>query len=52
MLNVIDLFCGAGGFSWGFYHSGYNLELAIDNDPIVCETYNFNFTDSKIFMLC
>ena len=48
MLNIIDLFCGAGGFSWGFNDSRYNLELAIDIDPIVCETYKINFPNSKV----
>lgn len=48
MINVIDLFCGAGGFSWGFYDSRYNLELAIDIDQVVCKTYKMNFPNSKV----
>ncbi|NVM03375.1 MAG: DNA cytosine methyltransferase [Candidatus Helarchaeota archaeon] len=48
MINVIDLFCGAGGFSWGFKDSPYNVELAIDIDPIVCKTYKLNFAETKV----
>jgi len=28
--NLIDLFCGAGGFSLGFEHEGFESILAID----------------------
>ncbi len=48
MIKVIDLFCGAGGFSWGFKDSPYNIKLAIDIDSIVCKTYRLNFPDNKI----
>ncbi|MFX0134324.1 MAG: DNA cytosine methyltransferase [Candidatus Hodarchaeota archaeon] len=48
MINVIDLFCGAGGFSWGFKDPPYILELAIDIDPIVCKTYNLNFPETNV----
>ena len=41
-MNLIDLFCGAGGMSLGFEKAGFNSILAIDkwNDAIV--TYNNN----------
>ena len=29
-LNLIDLFCGAGGFSLGFEQAGFESVLAID----------------------
>ncbi len=40
--NVIDLFCGCGGFSKGFEDAGFEVKLAIDmwNDAI--ETFNVN----------
>ena len=41
-LNVIDLFCGAGGLSFGFQEAGYNILTAIDNDPYAIETYSNN----------
>ena len=31
-LNVLDLFCGAGGFSEGFSQAGYNILAGIDNE--------------------
>lgn len=41
-LNVIDLFCGAGGLSFGFQEAGYKILTAIDNDPYAIETYSHN----------
>ena len=40
--KIIDLFCGAGGFSLGFIHEGYKVELANDIEPVAIETYKFN----------
>jgi len=40
--KIIDLFCGAGGFSLGFINKGYKVELANDIEPITIETYKFN----------
>lgn len=41
-LNIIDLFCGAGGFSLGFERCGFNSVLAIDKWPDAVKTYNIN----------
>ena len=40
--NVIDLFCGCGGFSKGFQQAGFNIKYGIDlwNDAII--TYKKN----------
>jgi DNA (cytosine-5)-methyltransferase 1 len=43
-LRILDLFCGAGGFSSGFKNVS-GTHLAIDNDPIALETYRFNYPD-------
>jgi DNA (cytosine-5)-methyltransferase 1 len=40
--KIVDLFCGAGGFSLGFISEGYNVELANDIDRAAIETYKFN----------
>jgi len=40
--NLIDLFCGAGGFSLGFEHEGFESILAIDKWNDAVETYNYN----------
>lgn len=46
-MNVIDLFCGCGGFSHGFAMAGFNIVLGIDmwNDAIV--TYLHNHPSAK-----
>ncbi len=40
--HIIDLFCGAGGFSLGFEHEGFESVLAIDKWNDAIETYNHN----------
>ena len=53
--NVIDLFCGVGGFSYGFKKAGFNVLLGIDNDKNCEETYKKNigskFLESNISTL-
>lgn len=46
-LNVIDLFCGAGGLSYGFESAGFNILLGIDNDAKALETFELNHKGSK-----
>ena len=36
---VLDLFCGAGGFSLGFEKAGFSVVCAIDNHPDPLHTY-------------
>ena len=45
--NVIDLFCGAGGLSYGFEQAGFNVVLGIDNDPVALKTFETNHKNSK-----
>lgn len=40
--KIIDLFCGAGGFSWGFVKEGYQIDLANDIELSTIETYKYN----------
>lgn len=40
--NIVDLFCGAGGFTIGFEMAGFNSVLAIDKWDDAVETYNYN----------
>ena len=48
-LTVIDLFCGAGGFSEGFRQLGYEIVAGYDNWKPAIDTYNHNFgTESSI----
>ena len=46
-LNVIDLFCGCGGLSYGFEKAGYNVLLGIDNDKKALETFELNHNASR-----
>lgn len=40
---AIDLFCGAGGMSLGFEQAGFDVAVALDDDPIHLDTYSANF---------
>jgi DNA (cytosine-5)-methyltransferase 1 len=42
MLNCVDLFAGAGGFSLAAKVAGFRLRLAIENDPHAVATYRQN----------
>jgi len=46
-INVLDLFCGAGGFSYGFMKAGFNVLLGIDNDKTAIRTFQKNHKNSK-----
>lgn len=40
--TVLDLFCGAGGLSLGFFRAGFSTACALDNDRSALETYEAN----------
>jgi DNA (cytosine-5)-methyltransferase 1 len=47
--RVVDLFCGAGGFSRGFHDSGvFVTVLGIDSQPSVAKTFKYNFPESIV----
>ena len=46
-VNVIDLFCGCGGLSYGFQNAGFDILLGIDNSPVALETFKLNHNGSK-----
>ena len=46
-MNVIDLFSGAGGLSYGFESAGFNVLLGIDNDQKALETFELNHKGAK-----
>lgn len=46
-LNVIDLFCGAGGMSEGFQQAGFNVVLGIDHIPTFVETFKKNHKNAE-----
>lgn len=43
--TFVDLFCGAGGLSWGLSNAGWTPLLGIDNWHDAIETYRHNFKD-------
>lgn len=44
--NVIDLFCGCGGFSRGFQQAGFNVRFGIDLWEDAVTTYKHNFPNA------
>ena len=46
MLNVLDVFCGAGGFSEGFRQAGFRIAAGTDVDPDACATFTHNFPEA------
>ena len=47
-MNVIDLFCGCGGFSKGFQQAGFNIVYGIDNWKDAIVTYKHNFPSAVV----
>lgn len=49
MVNVLDLFCGAGGFSYGFEMNPlFKTVIALDNDNNVLQTFRRNFPETVV----
>jgi DNA (cytosine-5)-methyltransferase 1 len=42
-MNVVDIFCGCGGLSYGFVKQGYKIVVAFDNWDKAVNIYNANF---------
>ncbi|AFZ01340.1 DNA cytosine methyltransferase [Calothrix sp. PCC 6303] len=45
---VVSLFCGIGGLDLGFQSAGFEVAIAIDNNPKVLELYQNNFPDTTV----
>ena len=45
-MNVLDLFCGCGGISYGFKLAGFNIAGGIDHDEDSVLTFAKNFPNS------
>jgi DNA (cytosine-5)-methyltransferase 1 len=43
-LRVVDLFCGAGGFSLGFHAAGCEVLAGVDIDETAARTFEYNFS--------
>ncbi|MBK4119349.1 DNA cytosine methyltransferase [Pluralibacter gergoviae] len=50
-MQLLSLFCGAGGLDLGFRQSGYDLKLAIDWSEAAINTHKHNFPESTALKL-
>lgn len=48
---VVEIFSGAGGLGHGFTQAGWSVDIAIDFDPIACETYKLNHPTTKVWCM-
>lgn len=46
-IRVLDLFCGAGGSSWGARNAGCSIVAGIDASAVAGEAYASNFPEAK-----
>ena len=49
-LQVIDIFCGAGGFSEGFSQAGFNIIMGIDKWEPAVRTHQANHAGSTTLL--
>ena len=47
-MNIVDLFCGCGGFSLGAHLAGLGPRLAIDIDPVLTSSFALNFPQTRV----
>lgn len=45
---AIDLFAGAGGFSLGMEQAGFDVAVAVEQDPVHAAVYAFNSPHTKV----
>lgn len=48
--NCIDLFCGAGGMSYGFEKAGFKIFFSVEFNKTYAETYKLNFKNANIYV--
>ena len=49
IIRGIDLFCGAGGSSWGAHKAGVEIIAAFDLWPLAGKAHDANFPNSKFY---
>ena len=48
--NIIDLFSGCGGFSYGFELANFNVVLGVDNEQSALDTFKLNHKNSDTIL--
>ena len=49
--RILDLFCGAGGFSWGFHKNPrFKTMVALDFDEKAAETFKRNMPEAEVLV--
>ncbi|MFR9579657.1 MAG: DNA cytosine methyltransferase [Rikenellaceae bacterium] len=48
--NIVDLFSGCGGFSYGFESAGFNVVLGVDNEQSALDTFKLNHKNSTAML--
>lgn len=48
-MKVVDLFCGAGGFSEGFKQAGFEIVAGVDVWVTALQSFKRNFPEAEIF---
>ena len=49
--RILDLFCGAGGLSWGLHKNQYfKTVVALDNDEFAAETFRCNMPETDVLV--
>jgi DNA (cytosine-5)-methyltransferase 1 len=48
--SVIDLFCGAGGFSLGAHQAGFKVVASVDVDEKLTSSYKSNFPNAQLLI--
>ncbi len=49
-INALDLFAGAGGFSTGMEHAGFNVVAAIEFNAQIAKTYKYNHPETQMIV--
>ncbi len=50
LMKIIDLFAGCGGLSLGFVQAGFNVEKAVEYDPVIANTYQRNHPEVDVIV--
>ena len=47
-MKLLDLFCGAGGLSYGFERAGFDIALGVDMNAAALETFRCNHRNAAV----